>query len=131
MQPRTPVIVGAFLAALVAGLVVRFLMLQRVEAGGQREHFAQREVGMPVDFSAPAQPYDGTSPILGSDPKPVPQKPYDMADDTQIKFLATNRTGADCCPSIFSTDTGCVCLSDQEKAMMATRGGNRAQGNLA
>ena len=130
MQPRTPVVFGAFLAALLAGLVMRFLLVQRVEAGGEREHFAQREVGMPVDFTSPAQPYDGMSPILGSDPKPVPQKPYDMADE-QIQFLAKNKTGADCCPSVFSTDTGCLCLSDAEKSMMATRGGNRAQGGLA
>jgi hypothetical protein len=130
MQPRTPVIVGAFLAAVLAGLVLRFLVAKRVEAGGEREHFAQREVGMPVDFTSPAQPYDGMSPILGSDPKPVPQKPYDMSDE-KVEFLAKNKTGADCCPSVFSTDTGCLCLSDQEKAMMSSRGGNRAQGGLA
>lgn len=130
MQPRTPVVFGAFLAALLAGLVMRFLITQRVEAGGEREHFAQREVGMPVDFTTPAQPYDGMSPILGSDPKPVPQKPYDMADE-QVQFLAKNKTGADCCPSVFSTDTGCLCLSDAEKSMMSSRGGNRAQGGLA
>ena len=131
MQPRTPIIFGAFIAAILAGLIVRFLVLQRVEAGGQREHFAQREVGMPVDFTTPAQPHDGTSPILGSEPKPVPQRPYEQADDTQLFFLGKNSTGADCCPSVFSTDTGCVCLSDDQKAMMATRGGNRAQGNLS
>ncbi len=130
MQPRTPIVFGAFLAALLAGIAMRFLVAQRVEAGGQREHFAQREVGMPVDFASPAAPYDGTSPILGSDPKPVPQKPYDMADE-QVQFLAKTKTGADCCPSVFSTDTGCLCLSEAEKAMMATRGGNRAQGGLA
>jgi hypothetical protein len=131
MQPRTPVIVGAFLAALIAGLVARFLLVNTGAPIAVKEHFAQRSVGMPVDFSAPAQPFDGTSPILGSDPKPVPQRPYEKADDTQIQFLATNKTGADCCPSVFSTDTGCLCLTDDQKALMATRGGNRAQGNLA
>lgn len=131
MQPRTPIVFGAFIAAVLAGLIVRFLVLQRVEAGGKREHFAQREVGMPVDFTTPAQPFDGTSPILGSEPKPVSQRPYEKADDTQLYFLGSNKVGADCCPSPFSSDTGCVCLTDEQKAMMASRGGNRAQGALA
>lgn len=124
MRARTPIVFGAFVAAVIAGLVMRYLT--PAAAAPLKEHFAQKQVGMPVDFTQPAQPYDGTSPILGSEAKPVSQKPYEQADDTQLYFLATNKTGADCCPSVFSTDTGCLCLTDDQKRAMATRGGNRA-----
>lgn len=108
------------MAAVLAGLLVRF---------AQKEHFAQKSVGMPVDFSQPALPYDGTSSILGSDAKPVSLKPYDMADDSSLFFLAKNKVGSDCCPSVYSTGGGCVCLSDAEAQVMGSRGGNRAQGS--
>lgn len=130
-RARTPIIIGAFIAALIAGLLVRFLGPSIAEAPIVKEKFAQREVGMPVDFSAPAQPYDGTSPLLGSDPKPVPQKPYEKADDTQLFLFAGNKVGAECCPSVFSTDSGCLCLTDEQKNSMVTRGGNRGVGPMA
>jgi hypothetical protein len=117
---HTPVIVGAFVAAVIAGLLVRFM---------QKEHFSQKSVGMPIDFSQPALPYDGTSTLLGSEAKPISQKPYDMADDTQLFFLAKNKVGSDCCPSVYSTGGGCVCVSDAEAEAMGSRGGNRARGS--
>ena len=129
MQHRTPVIVAAFTAAVIAGLLVRFLGPKAAGVSPLKEHFAQRTVGMPVDFSQPAEPYDGTSVILGSEAKPVSQKPYEKADDTQLFFLANNKVGSECCPSTYSTDRGCVCLSDSEKQSMSSRGGNRAQGS--
>lgn len=129
MQPRTPVIVAAFAAALIAGLLVRFLGPKAASVTPIKEHFAQRTVGMPVDFSQPAEPYDGTSVILGSEAKPVSQKPYEKADDTQLFFLASNKVSSECCPSIYSSDRGCVCLSDSDKQAMGSRGGNRAQGS--
>lgn len=127
---RTPVIFGAFIAALIAGLIVRFFG-PGVSGPVLKEKFMQREVGAPVNFGIPVQPADGTSPILGSDPKPVSQKPYEQADDSSLYFMASNKVGADCCPSTFSSDTGCVCLTDDQKALMSSRGGNRAAGGLA
>jgi hypothetical protein len=131
MQPRTPIVIGAFLAALAAGLVIRFLLSPGPLEVQVKEHFMQQDRGMPVDFKGPPAAFDGTSPILGSDPKPVSQKPYENADDTQLFFLAKSKTGADCCPSVFSSDVGCLCLTDQETALLNSRGGNRAQGQLA
>jgi hypothetical protein len=75
MQPRTPIIFGAFFAAVAAGLLVRFFGPAVAEAAPVKEHFAQRSVGMPVDFSGVPEPHNGVSPILGSEAKPVSQKP--------------------------------------------------------
>lgn len=124
MKARTPIIVGAFIAALIAGLIVRFWGPKLAEVGPVKEHFAQREVAAPVE-TGPVSGAEGASTLLG-EAKPISQKPYEVADDGALYFLAKNQVGADCCPSVFSSDTGCLCLTEDQKAIMATRGGNRA-----
>lgn len=121
---HTLVIVGAFFAAVMAGLLVRFFGPVYVV----KETFAQRDVGVPVDFSQPAAPHSGQSELLG-EAKPVSQKPYEKADDTQLFFLANSKVGGDCCPSVYSTDRGCVCVSAADAQIMESRGGNRAMGS--
>ena len=72
------------------------------------------------------QGYEGTPPLLGSEPKPVPLQPYDMANDQELFQFEGNKVSADCCPSPFSSDRGCVCLTDKQINEFASRGGNRA-----
>jgi hypothetical protein len=108
-----------FVAAFLAGLLFR-----------TTEGFAQKEVGMPLEMqrvegSVGVSGFDGTSPLLGSEPKPISERPYEMADDTKLFSLANNRMSADCCPSPFSGDRGCVCLTDADVSLFESRGGNR------
>jgi hypothetical protein len=44
-----------------------------------------------------------------------------------IFTLGVNNTRAslDCCPSVYSTDRGCVCMTNQQKELLAKRGLNR------
>jgi hypothetical protein len=125
---KTIVVLTFFLAALLAGL---FAMSARVpekpadDNTDGKEKFMQREKGMPLDME-PVAGYAGTSPILGSEPKPVSEKPYDMTNDQELFQFEGNRISADCCPSAFSTDRGCVCLTDAQLKDFANRGGNRA-----
>jgi hypothetical protein len=95
--------------------------------GRRRETFMQQEVGMPLDMQASEgiTGFAATSPLLGSEPKPVPLKPYDMANDTELFQFQDNRVSADCCPSPFSSDRGCVCLTNEQIKQFETRGGNR------
>ena len=91
----------------------------------------QQERGMPLDMQsvegpAGVQGYEGTPPLLGSEPKPVSLKPYDMANDNELFQFEGNKISADCCPSPFSSDRGCVCLTDKQLQEFATRGGNKA-----
>lgn len=134
---KTATIVALFVAALFAGLFLRYLAstahpIQRSEKeDSEREHFAQREVGMPLDMQSVAGAvgvagYDGTPPLLGSEPKPVSEKPYEMANDSELFQFEGNKISADCCPSPFSGDRGCVCLTDKQVAEFASRGGNRS-----
>ena len=122
---HTIVIVSAFFAAILAGLLVRFFGPVQVPI---KETFAQRDVGVPVDFSQPAAPHSGQSELL-MEAKPVPQKPYESADDTQLFFLANSKVGGECCPSVYSTDRGCLCVSAADAQIMESRGGNRAMGS--
>lgn len=126
---KTTTVLAFFLAALLAGLFVRYFMVPSPAA--TKEEFAQREVGMPLDMQAVegatgVAGYNGTPPLLGSEPKPVPERPYDMANDSELFQFANNKMGADCCPSPFSGDLGCVCLTDKQIGEFASRGGNRS-----
>ena len=135
---KTATVLSLFIAALLAGLFVRYVMTTKPgrstdesDSDEEKEGFAQREVGMPLDMQTVAGAvgvagYNGTPPLLGSEPKPVPERPYDMADDTKLFSLATNPMSADCCPSPFSGDRGCICLTDKQVAEFASRGGNRS-----
>lgn len=135
---KTATVVLLFLAALLAGIFVRYAMATKPgkstedsDSEGEKEGFAQREVGMPLDMQSVAGSvgvagYNGTPPLLGSEPKPVSERPYDMADDNKLFSLANNPMSADCCPSPFSGDRGCICLTDAQAAEFASRGGNRS-----
>ena len=131
---KTTLVLVLFVAALLAGLFVRYSQMaspiQRSEEE-VKETFMQREVGMPLDMqsvegSVGVSGYNGTPPLLGSEPKPVSDKPYEMANDSELFQFADNKMSADCCPSPFSGDRGCICLTDKQAAEFASRGGNRS-----
>jgi hypothetical protein len=133
---KTATVIALFLAALLAGVFVRYFMVPPAakksdDSDSETEHFAQREVGMPLDMQAVAGSvgvagYNGTPPLLGSEPKPISEKPYEMANDTELYQFENNKMSADCCPSPFSGDRGCICLTDKQAAEFASRGGNRS-----
>lgn len=132
---KTLLVATLFAAALVAGYILRSVSTPApAEAStepqqGTKETFMQRQVGMPLDMQA-ASGVSGfsssSSPLLGSEPKPVSEKPYEMANDQELFQFEGNRVSADCCPSPFTTDKGCICLTDKQINEFATRGGNRA-----
>lgn len=121
---KTLAVLVVFLAALLAGLFLTAPPPPATE--DTKETFAQKQVGMPLEMQAAegVSGYAATSPILGSEPKPVPERPYEMANDTELFQFKDNRVGAECCPSPFSTDRGCVCLTDSDRTIFRTRGGN-------
>lgn len=135
---KTTVVLAFFVAALLAGWFLRSMAVPpAAKASGEdtqtvaKETFMQQERGMPLDMQAVDGPggvqgYSGTPPLLGSEPKPVPLQPYDMANDQELFQFEGNKISADCCPSPFSSDRGCVCLTDKQIQEFASRGGNRA-----
>ncbi len=59
------------------------------------------------------------APIVGS-------LPSQSDDSNKLMYLVGNKVDTECCPSAFNTDSGCVCLTQDNKNQMASRGGNRA-----
>ena len=43
-------------------------------------------------------------------------------DDQNMFMLYRNKSSPDCCPSTFSTSTGCVCTTQQQRDYIANRG---------
>lgn len=129
---RTAAIYLFFVAALLAGVFARYLMTSGpVATPKTKEKFFQREKGMPLDMQAVegavgVAGYNGTPPLLGSEPKPLSDKPYDMANDNELYQFEGNKVGPDCCPSPFSSDRGCICLTEAQRKEFAGRGGNRS-----
>ena len=120
---RTTAVFAFFVAALLAGLFVNSTLLAAEPA--VKEKFMQQERSMPLATQA-VEGYSGTSPLLGTEPQPTPLHPYDQTDDVKLYAFGGNKQSADCCPSSFSGDLGCVCLTSEQKAHFGSRGGNRA-----
>jgi hypothetical protein len=132
MVDKTSLVLAFFVAALLAGLFMHFG--KQSGPSPARENFMQQQVGAPV--SGPGMgPYDAVSmgPISGwASTEPHSAAPIvagglpSLADDNKLMLLVGNKTDPSCCPSAFNTDTGCVCLTDSDRSLMASRGGNRA-----
>ena len=138
---RTTTVLLFFVAAILAGLFlrtqenmgcgVRNVSVEMME-NSTKEKFMQREVGMPLDMQSVegatgVAGYSGTPPLLGSEPKPLSEKPYDMANDNELYQFEGNTMGPECCPSPFSGDRGCICLTESQKSEFASRGGNKSR----
>lgn len=126
MVDKTTLIVAVFIAAVLAGLFVQYGM--GAPKPTSKETFMQKEVGMPLNASG-IGPYDGVggSGWASSEPLPVGTSPASThVDSNKLMLLVDNKVSSDCCPSAFNTDTGCVCLTEPDKKLMASRGGNRA-----
>jgi hypothetical protein len=120
---KTTVVLWVFLAAL-AMFLSAFYLMPKVPLS--RETFAQKEIGMPVE-GVGMGPYDnvsvpGASGWLMSE---APKGASAIGDTAAPSFLSNPRTSQSCCPSGFTTDSGCVCLTSQDLGVMASRGGNK------
>ena len=132
MADKTALALAFFLAALLAGVFVRFGPSRGPYAA--HEGFIQQSVGAPVNGPGMG-PYDAVSmgPISGwGSTEPHSAAPIvagglpGTANDNTLMYLVGNKTDPSCCPAAFNTDTGCVCLTENDKSFMASRGGNRA-----
>ena len=120
---RTTAVLAFFVAAVLAGLFVKSTLLTAAPA--VKEKFMQQEKGMPLE-TGPVEGFPSGSPILGTQPLPTPEHPYDQVDDQKLYAFADNRQSPECMGSPFSGDLGYVCLTDAQRAEFASRGGNRS-----
>jgi len=131
---KTSLVMAFLLAAILAGVFVQFGG-SSVPTVSAREGFMQKSVGAPMDGSG-IGPYDNVSLDGGisgwaaneshpSAPVGASHLPS-QAEDGKLMFLVGNAVNPECCPAAFTTDTGCVCLTEQDKDFMGSRAGNRA-----
>ena len=129
---KTSLVLAFFVAAVLAGLFVKFNV--SIPMPASTENFMQKPIGAPT--SGPGMgPYDqvsidgGFSGWAATEPHgaaPVSSGPLPgVAEDNKLMFLVGNKTDASCCPAAFNTDTGCVCLTESDRTLMASRGGNK------
>jgi len=123
---KTSLVLAFLIAAVLAGLFIRM----NLGVPG-RESFMQQEVGMPLDGQG-IGPYDqvsaGTvSGWAATEAAPVVSSLPSQADKSnELMLMVGNKVDPECCPAAFNTDTGCVCLTEQDRDLFAHRGGNRA-----
>lgn len=123
---KTNLVFAFFVAAILAGLFVKY-----AGTSVPRESFMQKPTGMPLNASG-IGPYDqvsvgGAAGWAASEPMPVSQHPVNTPlDSNKLMLMESNTSSPSCCPSAFNTDTGCICLSDSDKKLFASRGGNKA-----
>jgi len=103
----------------VAAILVGFL-------SGGAEHFMQKDAGMPLDGPAMG-PYDSAmGGWMSSEHMPVGSLPQNKSlEQNKLMYLVDNEISSKCGPTTFSTDTGYVCLTQNDKNVMAHRGGNK------
>lgn len=124
---KTNLVFAFFVAAVIAGLFMKYKLA--IPMPSSKENFMQQEVGKPLNAGGMG-PYDEGSVVSGwtaSEPLPVSTSPANSHQDpNKLMSLVGNKTSPDCCPSAFNTDTGCICLTDSDRSLFASRGGNKA-----
>jgi hypothetical protein len=127
---KTSLVIAFLAAAVLAGLFVQY-----GPNVAPKETFVQKSVGAPISGAAMG-PYDsvsmdgGLSGWAANEPhSAAPISAHGLpsqADSNKLMFLVGNKTDPSCCPAAFNTDSGCVCLTEQDRGLMASRAGNRA-----
>ena len=112
---KTTLALGFLVAAVVIGMLAT-----------SREPFMQKDAGMPLDGPAMG-PYDTSmGGWMSIEHMPVGGLPQNsFQEGNKLMFLVGNETKPECCPAAFTTDSGCVCLSQADSDLMARRGGNK------
>lgn len=52
-------------------------------------------------------------------------EPKKWVEEGNLEFFARNKFDAKCCPSFYSGDMGCPCVSPEQMKYLNSRGGNR------
>jgi hypothetical protein len=112
--------------ALAFGFFVLALVMGFISTRKPIETFMQKDAGMPLNGPAMG-PYDTSmGGWMSSEHMPVGGLPQNsFKDDNNLMFLVGNTSKPECCPSGFTTDSGCICLTESDSDLMAHRGGNK------
>jgi hypothetical protein len=115
---KTYMVLGFFVLALTSGFFSSKLP--------SMEHFVQKSAGMPLNGPAMG-PYDTSmGGWMSSEHMPVGNTPQNKAvEGNKMMYLVGNQVSSKCGPTMFSTDTGYVCLTESDKNFLSRRFGNK------
>lgn len=130
--------IGFLITGLVLLLIANLLMVQSGDSmsnEGFLNYFLENagESGFGASKSTPIGAFDGirvkpsnnisswretepNQPLLGAEFQPGPDSLF---------LFKNNNVKPECCSSSYSSDTGCVCTTAQQRNYLNTRGGNR------
>ena len=128
---------AVFLAGLIL-LVAAALMLSnsRLVRGFTNEGFVSHyleNAGSTKDKSGNMGPFDGvkltcpdgvSSWKCNTPNEPLTGPAFEVGSNSLFMFK-NNQCKPECCPSPYSTSTGCVCMTSEQINYLNTRGGNR------
>ena len=127
---RTGVLITGLVMLLVANLLAFYGFQGRITTEGFTSSFLN---GAGVD-AKPMGPFDGVRLSTGNsssyrynhpdEPMAGNYPPFKLGMDNLFMFK-DNKVDSACCPSDYSTDTGCVCTSAKQRAWLNSRGNNR------
>jgi len=107
-------------------MLLGVVVLMGIFGASQVDHFMQQSAGMPLDGPAMG-PYDtAMGGWMSSEHMPVASLPQNKSlEQNKLMYLVGNEVNPRCGPTTFSTDTGYVCLTQNDRNVMARRGGNK------
>lgn len=74
-------------------------------------------------WTSKAQQYAGN---IGNEDHVKHGSKYDVpAEKEKLFYLGKNEFKPECCPSTYSSSTGCACVSEEQMSYLNQRGGNR------
>jgi len=127
---RTPVVLGFFVAAILFGLFIQSMFVSTGATDSaptvKKEGYANVKMPMQPGSGSAISGINNSVVISGSEPSTVPEAPYTQVDDRALFQFDQNKQGPGCCPSPFSGDGGCVCVTENQHKEFASRGGNRS-----
>ena len=90
---------------------------------GNTDNYANRMILSDPD---PAVNYPPSSTVLFTPPSSSEDVSVSDASPNDMFMFAHNQASPECCPSTYSTSTGCICTTQQQRDMINRRGGNRS-----
>jgi hypothetical protein len=129
---RTGVLITGLIILLIANLLAFYGFQGRVTSEGFTTYFLQNAAG--VD-AKPMGPFDGVRLETGNgvssyrynhpnEPLAGNYPPFELGMDNMFMFR-DNQVKPECCPSTYSSDTGCLCTTKNQRTFINQRGGNR------
>lgn len=129
---HTGFLITGLVLLLLANIIIVYSMSVRVSSEGFSNYFLENAGGAKNQYQ-PMGPFDDVTVSTGNDVSTwrytAPDEPllgpaFKLGPDSLFIF-ENNQAKPGCCSASYSSDTGCVCTTPQQRNFINMRGGNR------